>query len=243
MSDNVPFSSKEFQDFAKEYEFTTEPSSPEYAQSNGKAENAVKTVKMLMKRAAESGNDFYLVLLEWLNTPSEGMDSSPAQRIFRRRAKTLLPMSKKLLKPNVVTGVPGKLRARKEIQATYYNQGTKELSPLRKDDVVRIKPRIKDRTGCWTKGPAIEQIGVRSYNVKTEDGKIFLRQTKESFNSEKEDSIVFPTNKQEAVIQPPEAQQPDIEPLDPQEAAQLRPDTVHAETATAKPAETRFDHR
>ena len=36
MSDNVPFSSKEFQDFAKEYEFTTEPTSPEYTQSNGK---------------------------------------------------------------------------------------------------------------------------------------------------------------------------------------------------------------
>ena len=82
MSDNIPFSSKEFQDFAKEYEFATEPSSPEYAQSNGKAENAVKTAKMLMKKAAESGNDFYLMLLEWRNMPSEGMDSSPSQRIF-----------------------------------------------------------------------------------------------------------------------------------------------------------------
>ena len=52
MSDNVPFSSKEFKDFAKEFEFATEPSSPEYAQSDGNAENAVKTAKILMKIAA-----------------------------------------------------------------------------------------------------------------------------------------------------------------------------------------------
>ena len=97
MSDNVPFSSKEFQDSAKEYEFTTELSSPEYAQSDGKAESAVKIAKMLMKKATESGNDFYLVLLEWRNTPSEGMERSPSQRIFSRRTKTLLPISKKLL--------------------------------------------------------------------------------------------------------------------------------------------------
>eukprot|EP00112_Aurelia_sp_Birch-Aquarium-sp1_P013319 Seg282.15 transcript_id=Seg282.15/GoldUCD/mRNA.D3Y31 product="hypothetical protein" protein_id=Seg282.15/GoldUCD/D3Y31 len=227
MSDNVPFSTKEFQDFTKEYDFTTEPSSPGYAQSNGKAENAVKTAKILMKKAAESGNDFYLLLLEWRNTPSEGMDSSPSQRIFSRRAKTLLPMSKKLLKPKVVTGVQEKLRQRKEIQSKYYNRGTKELSTSRKDDVVRIKPSNNDRTGRWTKGCVTEQVGVRSYNVKTEDGKIFrrnrkfLRHTKEPFNADEEDSIVFPRREQGAVTQPLKDHQPKVEPLDPQEAPHL----------------------
>ena len=52
MSSNVPFSSKEFQDFAREHEFTTEPSSPEHLQRNSKAENAVETAKMPMKKAA-----------------------------------------------------------------------------------------------------------------------------------------------------------------------------------------------
>lgn len=202
-----------------------------------------------MKKAAESGNDFYLVLLEWRNTPSEGMDSSPSQRIFSRRAKTLLPMSKKLLKPKVVTGVQEKLRQRKETQSKYYNRGTKELSTLRKDDVVRIKPSNNDRTGRWTKGCVTEQVGVRSYNVKTEDGKIFrrnrkfLRHTKEPFNADEEDSIVFPRREQGAMTQPLKDHQPEVEPLDPQEAPHLRPDDVDAETAANGPAETRFDHR
>ena len=250
MSDNVPFSSKEFQDFAKEYEFTTEPRLPEYAQSNGKAENGVKTAKRLMKKAAESGNDFYLMLLEWRNTPSEGMDSSPSQRMFSRRAKTQLPMSKKLLQPKVVTGVQEKRRTRKQIQSRYYNRGTEELNPLRKDDVVRIKPGNNDRTGRWTKGCVIEQVGVRSYNVKTKDGRIFrrnrkfLRHTNEPFNVDEEDSIVFPTKEQKATTENPEDRQPeDRQPLVPQEPFQVRPDGVDAETVAARPAEIRFDHR
>ena len=41
ISDNMPFSSHEFGEFAKLYEFEKAPCSPEYPQSNGKAENAV----------------------------------------------------------------------------------------------------------------------------------------------------------------------------------------------------------
>ena len=50
----------------------------------------------------------------------------------------------------------------------------------------------------------MEQVSVRSYNVKTEDGRIsrrnrkFLRHANEPFNVDGEDSIVFPTKKQEA---------------------------------------------
>ena len=186
-----------------------------------------------MKKAAESGNDFYLVLLEWRNTPSKGMDNSPSQRMFSRRAKTLLPMSKKLLQPKVVTGVQEKLRTRKQIQSKYYNRGVKELNILRMDDVVRIKPGNNGRIGRWTKGCVIEQVGVISYNVKTEDGRIlrrnpqFLRHTNQPFNVDEEDPIVFPTKEQEATTENPEDRQPeDRQPLDPQEPLQVRPEGV-----------------
>ena len=91
MSDNgPPFQSGTFEDFATEYGFERVTSSPGYAQSNGKVENAVKTAKQLMKKASESKNDLYLALLDWRNTPTETLNSSPAQRLFGRRDEDAL---------------------------------------------------------------------------------------------------------------------------------------------------------
>ena len=126
----MPFSSHEFGEFATLYEFEKAPCSPEYPQSNGKAENAVKTGTPLMKKAKDVKTDFYLALLEWRNTPSAGLDSSPAQRMFGHHMRTLLPMSKQLLKPETQKGVSEKLKVQKQLQSEYFNRGSKELSEL-----------------------------------------------------------------------------------------------------------------
>ena len=91
MSDNGPqFSSAEFRSFATQWGFDHITSSPRYPQSNGKVENAVKTVK-------ESGQSEYKALLDWRNTPSEGIGASPAQRFLGRRCRTFLPVTNSLL--------------------------------------------------------------------------------------------------------------------------------------------------
>ena len=78
ISDNMPFSSQEFREFRASYEFVVITSSPGYPQSTGKVENTIKTAKSIMKKAKQAGTDIYLSLLDWRNTPSEGMSSSPA---------------------------------------------------------------------------------------------------------------------------------------------------------------------
>ena len=138
ISDNMPFSSQEFREFAASYEFEVITSSPDYPQSNGKAENAIKTVKSIMRKAKQAGTDPYLFLLDWRNTPSEGMSSSPTQRLFGRRTRTLLLTTNYLLKPKVQEDVKEKLFKQKSKQAKYYNQNTKELSPLQTGKVVRV---------------------------------------------------------------------------------------------------------
>ena len=129
----MPFCSKEFQDFAREYEFEHLTSSPDYPQSNGKVENAIKTAKSLMKKARESGQDFYLSLLAWRNTPTEGMGSSPVQRLFSRHTKMSLPTASRLLEPEPVKQVRDKLYERKEIQAKHFNKGSKNCLVYRKE--------------------------------------------------------------------------------------------------------------
>ena len=104
VSDNGPqFGSKEFTVFAKTWRFAHVILSPHYSRSNGKAENAVKTVKRLFSKCRESGKSEYLALLDWRNTPSEGLGTSPAQRFMGRRCKTLLPITTSHLQPTFPT--------------------------------------------------------------------------------------------------------------------------------------------
>jgi len=81
MSDNgPPYSSYEFQQFVTSYDIEHVTSSPHYPQSNGKVEHAVKIAKGLLKKSKAAGSDFYPALLAWRNTPTEGLESSPAHK-------------------------------------------------------------------------------------------------------------------------------------------------------------------
>ena len=134
ISDNMPFNSQEFRDFATTYEFKVITSSPGYPQSNGKAENAIKTAKNIMKKAKQAGTDVYLSLLDWRNTPSEGMSSSPAQRMFGRRTRTLLPTSSLLLKPKIQEDVKEKLIKQKWFKARVEDQVDNRSYEVRTED-------------------------------------------------------------------------------------------------------------
>jgi hypothetical protein len=46
--------------------------------------------------------DVYLAVLDYRNTPTQGSESSPAQRLMSRRTKTLLPTTAQLLASRVV---------------------------------------------------------------------------------------------------------------------------------------------
>ena len=104
MSDNgLQFASAEFASFSKKWGFEHVTSSPRYPQSNGKAENAVKTVKRLFTKCRKSGQSEFLALMDWRNTPTEGSGTSPAERFLGRRCKTLLPITGSLLQPDYLT--------------------------------------------------------------------------------------------------------------------------------------------
>ena len=101
--------------------------------------------------------------------------------MFGRRTRTLIPTTSELLKPKIVEDVQGKLLKRKQLQAKHYNISAKELPPLRKGEIVRVKPT--DRSGRWFKARVEHQVDVRSYEVRTEDGKIFRRNRRHLRNS------------------------------------------------------------
>lgn len=78
-ADDMPFASHSVRQFAQEWSFNIITSSPHYPQSNGLVERHVQTVKMILKKARDSGTDENLPLLEFRNTPIVGMTESPSQ--------------------------------------------------------------------------------------------------------------------------------------------------------------------
>ena len=128
VSDNGPqFISKEFKLFTKNWGMLHELSSPYHPQSNGKAESAVKTVKSLMSKAEHSGSDLFLMLLEYRNTPTQALGSSPAQRMLCRSIRSKIPVRVDALqqKPVEMDELATRLERTQKRQAESYNQGAK----------------------------------------------------------------------------------------------------------------------
>ena len=136
ISDNGrQFASAEFAQFTREWQIQHRTSSPHYPQSNGRAENTVKTCKSLLKKEKASGEDPLLALLDWRNTPTEDMGTSPAQRLMGQRTRALLPMHPSLLKAQGQDETK-KLKERKAKQAMCYNKKCKPLEPLHSGDAI-----------------------------------------------------------------------------------------------------------
>ena len=89
----------------------------------------------VLKKSIRAGTDPYLTILDYRNTPTQGMTTSPEQRLMSQRAKTLLPTTQNLLlprtlnlkserkncdnasrlKPNITTGQQGAYRASQKV--------------------------------------------------------------------------------------------------------------------------------
>ena len=86
VSDNGPqFGSGHFAAFCKKWDIGHVTSSPTYAQSNGKAESAVKIIKRMFQKCKDTGESDFIALLDYRNTPTEKpcttSDGSPLQDI------------------------------------------------------------------------------------------------------------------------------------------------------------------
>ena len=79
-SDNDPqFDCEAYANFAGEWMLLHSPSLPYHSQAIGLTESAVKTGKNPSKKANKSSGDVWLNFLDYRNTPTKAMDSTPAQ--------------------------------------------------------------------------------------------------------------------------------------------------------------------
>jgi len=100
----------------------------------------VKTVKGRFEKCKESGVSEFQALLDWHNTPTEGMATSPVQRLMGRRCCTLLPMSEALLRPSYpLRDDVHAMSDRKRRQKYYYDRHAKLLPNVSPGEIMRIR--------------------------------------------------------------------------------------------------------
>ncbi|KAJ8351147.1 hypothetical protein SKAU_G00226230 [Synaphobranchus kaupii] len=173
VSDNGPqYASKEFEAFAKSWEFTHITSSPHYPQSNGLAERTVQTAKALMEKAKADERDPYLSLLEYRNTPVDNF-KAPAQLLMSCRLRSILPSTNKQLQPEIISYKAGhaKWLQRQQHQNKYYDRSTRLLPPLHNGESIRLQER-----GYWKPAVVIQPADTeRSYLLRAQNGQVYRR--------------------------------------------------------------------
>ena len=182
VSDNGPqFASAEFADFARDWDFRHETSSPHYAQSNGLAEKMVGVVKHIFSKAKSAGTDPYKGILEYRTTCLK-TGYSPAQLLMGRNLRSVLPTVQNQLLPKTPSTkhVRKKISKAKQEQKYYYDRSSKHLTPLKVGD----SARIQRQDGRWKPGVISEKHNDRSFTFRTLEGAEYRRNRRHLLKTE-----------------------------------------------------------
>ena len=171
----LQFDCTEFTRFAYEWKFEHHTSLPYHSQSKGLIKAAVKAAKSLQKKVARAKKDQWLSFLDYRNTSTEEMDSSPVQRLICKRTKTTLPVAQHLLEPEIQTDVETKLTRKRQMATKYYDRGSKELPELEIGQPIRMMQSPTKKK--WRRGVCADKVAQRSYVVEV-DGSTYRRNRK-----------------------------------------------------------------
>lgn len=164
-----PFNSAVFASYCEQHSISHVTSSPYYPRSNGMAERGVQEAKKLMNKHPFGSQQYFDGLLEWRNTPRDGILKSPVQRLMNRHTRAQVPAHPSFLQksspdPKAVTE---KLLSHKRQQAKYYDRGTVPLPDLKPGEPVYVRNQASHQ---WAPAIVLTRKQPRSYIVQDEDG-------------------------------------------------------------------------
>ncbi|GFX78967.1 transposon Tf2-6 polyprotein [Trichonephila clavipes] len=146
-------------------------------------EKAAGIAKSIMRKAREGRRDYLVDLMEYRNTPISGLGLSPAQMMFKRRLKTKLQISNKLLNAELFNNIQEKLIKRQNIQKPELKQEENDFysQELTNEELIEIHEQEQDieelvqkedrmMTGNLTKGfSLIEKVMSRRKQLSAFD--------------------------------------------------------------------------
>ena len=179
-SDGGPqFTSTLFNNFAVQWGFKHQTSSPRYPQSNGKIEATVKSMKKLLAASWDHRqlNEEKLcgALLQYQNTPSCKDGLSPAQKLFGHPNQDILPAHRRSFAPewqkSTEEAEQQAMDTREDAKVSY-DTHTHSLPDIHIGSKVALQNR---HTKLWDIYGTVVAIGPhRCYHVKTSGGQILV---------------------------------------------------------------------
>ena len=182
-----PFCSHDVQTFLNTWGVRSRVSSAYYAQSNGRAELAVKTAKRILldnvgPRGCLNNDRVARALLQHRNTPLQDIDLSPAQLLYGRTLRDCIPTMAEANKVRpewrmVAEDRERALAKRNIVNMERYNEHTRYLPELHVGDAVAVQNQTGPRPNKWEKtGVIVESSGHRQYVVRMDgSGRCTLR--------------------------------------------------------------------
>ncbi|XP_065941318.1 retrovirus-related Pol polyprotein from transposon 297 [Magallana gigas] len=189
-SDNGPqFSCHEFKCFASDWEFAHRTSSPRYPRSNGQAERCIQTIKNLLKKAEESNSDPNIALLEYRNTPIDGIGKSPAQLLMNRSLRSKIPTTRTWLEPKPLESQLSKLQLRQMKQKYFHDRTCSKLPHIEEREIIRMQnPENRN----WEPGVIQQNLGNRSYSILNQHGRALRRNRSQILKSRETNFQMLP---------------------------------------------------
>jgi len=187
VSDNGPqFASAEFRKFLSAWNIQQTTSSPTFAQSNGQVERTVQTLKNMIRKCNLERSDVHVALLAIRDTPISNKIPAPSILLQGRRLRSTVPLlNSRFPETYDRTAICNEFATRTETMTYYHNRKVgPEREPLHRQDTVRV--RIN---GKWHLGVIEDSVGTRSYRIRLDDHRVFIRNnidirpTKEPFVS------------------------------------------------------------
>ncbi len=127
--------------FCQTWDFIHVTSSPEFPQSNGLAESAVRSAKQLMEKSHRDGTRVFLSLLNLGNIPCDPTLGSPAERLMSQHTHAAIPVSTQLLEPasKNTQQINAQLLNKQLILKRHHDTPSHPLRSLAEGQVVRMQ--------------------------------------------------------------------------------------------------------